>query len=131
MKKKIEMGKQYQTSHTLPRPARIIATDVKGSIFPVVALVLAPDGTEECRTYKEFGEYSGDGEANHYDLVEVKPKIKVEKWINVVHYGWNETPTIDFCDSRNVAETEWYASSTKVIARAIPFVWEGEEPDEE
>jgi hypothetical protein len=55
--------------------------------------------------------------------LKVKPKIVVEQWINVIQYNDGRTATDAF--NREIdAQSQDYP--VKVLARAVPFRWEGE-----
>lgn len=86
---KVEMGKHYRTRDG--KEVRIYATDGDGD-YPVHGAIHV-DGkwhpeswTAEGRLYHECEfEDAPDGSQNCEDLVEVKPRIKQEVWVNV--YG--------------------------------------------
>ena len=77
----IEMGKRYKTRDG--RPVRILCTDREQTIYTVVALV----GTEVL-SYTADGKQFRTGESRS-DLIEVKPRIVRELWVNVYpeNYG--------------------------------------------
>lgn len=77
---KIEMGKQYKTLSGLP--ARILCTDRNHPSYPVIALVPGI-AHERPITYTKDGAFSSSGVENTLDLIEVKPRVKREYWLNV------------------------------------------------
>ncbi len=77
---KIEMGKQYKTRSG--RPVRILCTDRNHPIYPVIAL-LPGTASESTQTYTKDGSWSSSGAENILDLIEVKPRVKREYWLNV------------------------------------------------
>lgn len=94
---KIEMGKQYKTRSGLP--VRVLATDRKDRKYPVVAL-MTRNNTEYTELFREDGGWSWDSQEVHkYDLIEVKPRIKREYWVNVYRtfssYPYNSKDTAD------------------------------------
>ena len=80
----IELGKQYQTRDG--RDVRIYAVD-GGGRFPVHGAVKLNDGTWRQEEWTPTGSYNGekDGHSlpNDLDLIEVKPRIQREVWVNV------------------------------------------------
>jgi len=80
----IELGKQYKTRDG--REVRIYAVD-GGGRFPVHGALKQVDGTWRQEEWTLTGSYNGekDGHSlpNALDLVEVKPRIQREVWVNV------------------------------------------------
>lgn len=68
------------------RPVRILAFDVEGAIYPVVAAVKTLDGKREAiQMYTESGEYSYVVAKHDYDLV--MAPVKHRAWVNVHKIG--------------------------------------------
>lgn len=64
------------------RPVRILAFDVEGARYPVVAAVKTLDGKREAiQMYTESGEYSYVVAKHDYDLV--MARVKHRAWVNV------------------------------------------------
>jgi hypothetical protein len=101
----IELGKQYRTRDG--REVRIYAVD-GGGRFPVHGAVKLNDGTWRQEEWTLTGSYNGEsshghtiahhlaynGESSHghtiahrLDLIEVKPRIQREVWVNVYPNG--------------------------------------------
>jgi hypothetical protein len=80
----IELGKHYKTRDG--REVRIYAVD-GGGRFPVHGAVKLDDGTwrqEEWTLTRSYnGEKDGHTLPNALDLIEVKPRIQREVWVNV------------------------------------------------
>ncbi len=80
----IELGKQYRTRDGCD--VRIYAVD-GGGRFPVHGAVKLNDGTWRQEEWTPTGSYNGekDGHSlpNDLDLIEVKPRIRREVWVNV------------------------------------------------
>lgn len=66
------------------RPARILCTDMKGSYYPIVALVEDSDGKEYIQPYQLDGHYFSK-EIEGLDLMMVPERH--EGWINVYKGG--------------------------------------------
>jgi len=86
----IELGKQYKTRNG--REVRIYAVD-GGGRFPVHGATKQNDGTWRQEEWTLTGSYNGESShghtiAHHLDLIEVKPRIQREVWVNVYrHYN--------------------------------------------
>lgn len=78
----ISMDKQYRTKSGLE--VRIYATDVGGD-FPIHGAVLI-DGKWKFRAWRYTGSWGAESE---YDLIEVKPRIQREYWVNVKHNDYS------------------------------------------
>lgn len=79
METKIEMGKQYKTRDG--REVRVLCVDREHCLYTVVALV-----SNVVVTYTADGhQFSGQDSA--VDLIEVKPRIVREYWVNVYQNG--------------------------------------------
>lgn len=77
----IELGKQYRTRDG--REVRIYATDGMGEC-PVHGAIRF-DGSWEANTWTARGFYTAGGMGPH-DLIEVKPRIQREVWVNVYRH---------------------------------------------
>jgi hypothetical protein len=93
---KIDKDKQYKTRGG--REVRIYATDGAGT-YPVQGAVKNEDGwyvAEWKQSGKSFGECDGPD-----DLIEVKPRIKIERWALVERDGsyslWLDKPSAASC----------------------------------
>ena len=73
----ISMDKQYKTRGDLP--VRILSIDLRNSSLPVVGAVFKHD-SEELVQFTSCGVSSA---GSHFDLIEVKPRIKQGAWVNV------------------------------------------------
>jgi len=78
----ISMDKDYRTRNS--RPVRILSIDLKNSSFPVVGAVVKHD-SEELVQFSPHGVSSlgSDFDLIEVDLIEVKPRIKHDIWVNV------------------------------------------------
>ncbi len=77
----IELGKQYKTRDG--REVRIYAVDGSGSL-PVHGAIKNTYGWEPYQWIKDGRSYLKDGPE---DLIEVKPRIQREVWVNVYPWG--------------------------------------------
>lgn len=88
---KISKDKQYVTVEG-QLPYRCYATDAGGD-YPVHGSV-GKEGNWEAVTHNEFGFFRGSHAPHPYDLVdinEVKPRVKIERWIVVFPTGACQT----------------------------------------
>lgn len=76
----ISKDKQYRTRDG--REARVLATDIKGR-YPVLAAVQNLNGTEAIYALDERGMHYVNAEQSPFDLIEVKPRFRIERWVNV------------------------------------------------
>lgn len=67
------------------RQARIICTDRRTNLYPVVALVTDAAGDEDAFFYTPGGRFYADGRDSGCDLV-MQPERR-EGWVNVVRFG--------------------------------------------
>jgi hypothetical protein len=83
----IELGKQYKTRDGCE--VRIYAVD-GGGRFPVHGAVKLDDGTWRQEEWTLTGSYNGEKDGhtlpNALDLIEVKPRIQREVWVNVYRH---------------------------------------------
>jgi hypothetical protein len=91
----IELGKQYKTRDG--REVRIYAVD-GGGRFPVHGAVKPDDGTWRQEEWTLTGSYNGESShghtiAHHLDLIEVKPRIQREVWVNV-YAAWLQSDVV-------------------------------------
>lgn len=113
----IDKTKTYRTRDG--REVRIYATDGNGE-RPIHGAVLSEMGWT-CFTWMGDGKYTGDGFGTHSrDLIEVKPRIKREVWVNVY-------PT-DFTIHRDKQAADYMCGNSSRIAcvRLTIDVEEGE-----
>ena len=73
----ISMDKEYRTRNG--RPVRILSIDLKNSSFPVVGAVVKHDSEE----LVQFSPHGVSSLGSDFDLIEVKPRIKHDIWVNV------------------------------------------------
>jgi len=76
----IELGKQYKTRDG--REVRIYAVDGGGE-FPVHGAIKKPGDIWDSMCWGVNGEWFSVADMDCYDLVEVKPRIQREVWVNV------------------------------------------------
>lgn len=100
----IEMGKKYKTRSG--REARVLCIDFTGGPETVVACVKHSDGLEWIHTYRSNGTYLPNNETSDLDLIEDKPRIKREYWLNIyrtfssIPYGSKDTADACALDHR-------------------------------
>ena len=87
----IDITKQYETRDG--RPVRIYATDAGGD-YPIHGATKWKDRWSGC-TWTLDGQFHTSTKVDCSDLVECKPRIKLERWANLIpsldgsnHYGW-------------------------------------------
>lgn len=96
--KKLDLTKPVQTRDG--RPARILATDVRHAIYPVVAVVTHPDGGEAIIVATREGHYFSDySHPSHLDLMNVPETKVLELWV-VVHSCGTRTFHRSYEDAR-------------------------------
>lgn len=81
----ISMDKKYQTLDG--RPARILTVNLNHERYPVAAAILENSGFESVQTYTNEGKFSTDDIQRKYNLVEVKEKKTIERWVNIYSHG--------------------------------------------
>jgi hypothetical protein len=88
----IDKNKQYKTRDG--REVRIYATDGAGT-RPVQGAIRASNGWYSCN-WSQYGKYSEEPDSPSH-LVEVKPRIKIERWVMVGRDGgyslWLDKPS--------------------------------------
>ena len=85
------------------RPVRILAFDVEGAIYPVVAAVKTLDGKREAiQMYTESGEYSYVVAKHDYDLV--MAPVKHRAWVNVHKIGSQYDLTSNFATEESAVQ---------------------------
>lgn len=108
----ISMDKKYKTRDG--RGVRLLCTDSTHTTYPIVGMI----GTIMHMWTKD---------QSSYDLIEDKPKIKVERWINICTYGDNPRPISSTHHALDdTLETHHQLKHTPKItylAVAVPFVW--------
>jgi len=75
----IDKDKQYKTRDG--REVRIYATDGRG-VFPVHGAIKHVEGWTSV-SWCEDGMHLGNNKQTEYDLIEVKPRKKIERWVMV------------------------------------------------
>lgn len=112
----IELGKQYQTRDG--RDVRIYAVD-GGGRFPVHGAVKLNDGTWRQEEWTPTGSYNGekDGHSlpNDLDLIEVKPRIQREVWVNVYPDGQIMHEQRKTADAFSVDNTDRRIACVKLV----------------
>jgi len=88
----ISKDKQYKTRDG--REVRIYATDGTGP-YPVHGAIRESNGWYSCN-WSQYGKYSEEPDSPSH-LVEVKPRIKIERWVMVNRNGdyslWLDKPS--------------------------------------
>lgn len=85
MKPRIDFSKPVQTRAGLP--VRLLCHDAKGN-FPVVALIIRPDGKEEAAEhYTADGYRYSAGSINDRDLVNVPAVRTLHVWVSINRHG--------------------------------------------
>lgn len=116
----IDMKLTYQTRDG--RPVRILCTDSGHRTHPVLGII----GKHGYATnWMTTGEYNGACESIT-DLIEVKPRVVVERWINIVEFKTGTKvciyPTAEVASLALTYEMQ----PGRILAEAVPFRWEGE-----
>jgi len=111
----IDITKTYSTRNGIP--VRILCTDGPDTHLPVIGVI---GGNTNVSYWSFLGSFTD--RLCPDDLIEVKPKIVVEKWVNVIKSSRGNIQ-IDTHSSQINALAETYHSSVQVLARAVPFVW--------
>ena len=107
----ISMDKQYRTRDG--REVKLLMLDGGGS-FPVIGAVQnPPSGTWEASQWTVNGNYLNCDPSGPFDLVEVRPRFRYDRWVNVYpgamsdFWGpvpWNTKEQADAsADSRRIA----------------------------
>jgi hypothetical protein len=109
----IELGKQYKTRDGCE--VRIYAVD-GGGRFPVHGAVKLDDGTWRQEEWTLTGSYNGESShghtiAHHLDLIEVKPRIQREVWVNVFRHD-DGAEFFEACESK--ANADLIASDARI-----------------
>jgi hypothetical protein len=78
----ISKDKQYKTQDG--REVRIYATDGTGP-YPVHGAIRESNGWYSC-SWSQYGKYSEEPDSPSH-LIEIKPRIKIERWITVADDG--------------------------------------------
>lgn len=101
MSEQITLDGEYVTRDG--KPVRVICVDRKGTLPPVIALVME-DGDELQKGYYPGGHYLASESRHRYDLV---PKPKTHKRTIWLAWGRNELPCV--CSSERNAQEAWPA----------------------
>ena len=122
----IDITKKYKTRAGLS--VRFLCDDGPDSHYPIIGII---DGSYYVTTWTHDGLKDKNKPMHGDNLVEVKEKIRVERWINIYRYGEeNYIRVINFKSKDHaLAEPELKDNiHHQYLAVALPFVWEGEEP---
>lgn len=98
----LDLNRPVQTRSGLP--VRILCTDRKHDIFPVVALWSVPDGDEVLDTFTAEGRYRDNGGDSPYDLVNVP--VETVKYRQVFSDG---SVTLNYSSSTIGNGDTWFA----------------------
>ena len=116
----IDITKKYKTQDG--RPVRLLCTDGPAPLFTVIGII---EGETAVKYWAPDGKFHPNKSMSFLDLIEDKPKLRVERWVNILQNKYGEVWIYVLPDR---AEAEKCTHEDLVIARAIPFVWEeGEE----
>jgi hypothetical protein len=113
--KKFDPTKPVQTREG--QPARIVASDMKNDVYPIVAIVTMLDGEECVSTHTSEGKFEATCGISMGDLVNIPERRKV--WLDIWADGFaSGFPTEELARQ--------YASRTsgRIIAVAVPFEYE-------
>jgi hypothetical protein len=80
----IDKNKKYQLRNG--RPAEVYKTTGLGS-FPILGSYLTPSGESRACQWTSEGSFLSCKSIHDFDLVEVKPRIVEERWVNVYPDG--------------------------------------------
>ena len=118
----IDITKKYKTRDG--RPVRILCVDAPGK-YQVVGII---EGTEFPTTWTTEGMITINLPTPELDLVEDKPKLRVERWVNLYKYWDDDFIYHEWHTTAQLAKDTPPIERTTIIAHAVPFVWEeGEE----
>ena len=81
----ISMDKQYKTRDG--RAVEVLKVDMKHKYYPVAVVITEEDGSQAIRSRTSTGDTT-HSRTTGGDLVEVKPRIKQNVWVNI-HDGDN------------------------------------------
>jgi hypothetical protein len=116
----ISMDKKYKTRDG--RAVRLLCTDGPG-IYPIIGLI---GGNPITATWNIKGLYSTNQVCRH-DLVEDKPKIKLEYWLNISR---NKNLYFYFTEANARFDAELRTQrGEQFFATALPYTWEEEAHD--
>lgn len=102
------------------RPVRILAFDVEGAIYPVVAAVKTLDGKREAiQMYTESGEYSYIVAKHDYDLV--MAPVKHRAWLNVHKIDSQYVLTSNFATEESAVQQE---QNSDTYITTVSIDWE-------
>jgi len=77
----ISMDKQYKTRNG--RAVEVLKTGVNHITYPVVVVITEGDGSQYSTSRTSTGRVVHNGGVNEGDLIEVKPRVKQDVWLNV------------------------------------------------
>jgi len=113
----IDMKLTYQTRDG--RPVRLLCVDGNHATYKVVGFI----GTESGITYWSAKGYHFNSEMpGPHDLIEVKPKAVVKKWLNIIQRPDKSIRLYQF-DTEESALMMLPNPYVTVLVRAVPFEW--------
>lgn len=114
----IDMKLTYSTRDG--RSVRLLCTDGNDSDYPVIGII---SGLHSTYSWFADGNFDPNNPDKHpYDLIEVKPKIVVERWFNIFKPTSGD-PFVALWPTEAEAIRGSNVTKWKVLARAVPFVW--------
>lgn len=119
----ITMNKKYRTRSGLP--ARVLATDVKDSVYPIVALV--GGDFEEVERYTADGFFYEHRQLHELDLVEVLPydDFKVDDPVFVRNNDCDTWLPRHFAGVNAQGDPlAFYGGETSFTSKRKPFKWD-------
>jgi len=112
----IDMNKQYTTRGG--RPVRLLCVDGPED-FPVIGLICGECSSD---SWMSGGSYYDTIDEHGYDLIEVKPKVIVERWFNININRSGKPQIIEYYSESDARLGEPSIHEMR-IATAIPFKW--------
>jgi hypothetical protein len=109
----IDITKKYQTRDG--RSVRLLCKDGPG-IYPVVGFI---EGLSIPSSWASSGRCGPD---SNYNLIEVKPRIRVERWVNVSTKG----SVFVYSSEGDAIDSAAYPYPSEYMIVAQHHVWEGE-----
>jgi len=116
----ISKDKTYRTKNG--KEVRIYATDGQGE-QPIHGAVLEPNGWEPI-SWDANGFYFSSRNTSSFDLIEVKPKFRVERWVNI----YSDPPKISYL-YKSKPEALRFAGGGRIATKRI--IIEGTEGEDD